>query len=158
VAVRSESRLNIGGSIEDVWAYLSDVSRWPEWAAAVRECRVGGGAPLQVGSHLEQRVKGMFGSIRDRSLDVSAVDAPNRLEFAGKMGVSSLRWGFDLAAADSDRTDVRLWVEVQLKSLMRVVPGQLLKSMIRSVNARELAAIKSAVESPAPVGHEAPGP
>jgi hypothetical protein len=147
MAVRSEPRANVAGSIEDVYRYVSDVHRWPEWATAIRECRVGGDGQLAAGARLEQRVKGMFGSTRDRTLAVSAADPPSQLAFAGKMGPSPLRWGFDLVPIDVARTDIALWVEVERRSIMCAIPEGLLASMIRRVNNRELVAIKVAVES-----------
>ena len=44
MALRSESRITIGGSVPDVWAYVCDVGRWHEWAPTVREGWVAGGA------------------------------------------------------------------------------------------------------------------
>ena len=35
---RTESRITIAGSVAEVWAYLCDVGRWPEWAPTVLEC------------------------------------------------------------------------------------------------------------------------
>src|SRR3954470_22643732 len=57
MAVRTESRVKIAGSVREVWAYLCDVGRWPEWAPGVLECRVRGGAPLQPGARVEQRAR-----------------------------------------------------------------------------------------------------
>jgi uncharacterized protein YndB with AHSA1/START domain len=150
MALRSETRAQIDSSVEDVYRYLSDVSRWPEWATAIRACSVSGGGPLRTGCTLEQRVKGVFGSTRDRTLAVNAVDAPSRLEFAGDMGPSALRWGFELAATEAASTDIVLWVEVELHSLMRAIPAGLIREMIHRVNDRELAAIKAKVSSPRP--------
>jgi hypothetical protein len=152
MAVRSETRSEIAAGIDDVYRYVSDLSRWPEWAAAIRECRLSGDAPLQAGSRLEQRVKGMFGSTRDRALDVTAVDTPSRLAFTGMMGPSPLRWGFDLEPLESGRTGVLLWVEVERRGFTRAIPEGLLTNMIRRVNDREVSAIKAAVESTRAVG------
>ena len=44
MSMRSESRLTIAGSLPEVWAYLSDVGRWWEWAPTVRKSWVAGGA------------------------------------------------------------------------------------------------------------------
>src|ERR1700721_1190975 len=52
---RTESRIAIASSVHEVWAYLCDVGRWPEWAPTVLEGRVHGGGPLQPGSRDEQR-------------------------------------------------------------------------------------------------------
>src|SRR2546425_13167997 len=42
MAIRTESRITIAGSVPEVWAYVCDVGRWPEWAPTVLECRVRG--------------------------------------------------------------------------------------------------------------------
>ena len=49
---RTESRLTIAGNVHQVWAYLCDVGRWPEWAPTVLEGQVRGGGPLQPGARL----------------------------------------------------------------------------------------------------------
>jgi hypothetical protein len=148
--VRSESRLTIASSVPEVWAYICDVERWPEWAPTVREAWVAGGAPLQPGSRVEQRAKLMLGATRYRSQDVTAVAAPRSLAFAGPMGTSAARWGMELDSMDGGQTDAMMWVEVDLKSVMRAIPGRVLEGRIRGVMDREMAAIKAAVESATP--------
>jgi uncharacterized protein YndB with AHSA1/START domain len=147
MAIRSESRLTIASSAPDVWAYLCDVGRWPEWAPTVRECWVTGGAPLQPGAQVEQRAKGIFGTSRHRAQKVTTVEAPRRLAFAGPMGTSAARWGMELEPMDERQTDAMMWVEVDLESIMRAIPGSVLNGRIRRVMDREMAAIKAAVES-----------
>ena len=147
MAVRAESRVTIASSVDEVWAYVCDVGRWPEWAPTVRECWVGGGAPLQPGSRVEQRAKGIFGSSRHRTQDVIAVEAPRRLAFAGPMGTSAARWGMELKPMDDRQTDAKMWVEVDLESVMRAIPDRLLERRIRHVMDVEMAAIKAALES-----------
>src|ERR1700722_15411356 len=93
---RTESRMTIAGSVHEVWAYLSDVGRWPEWAPPVLEGRVRGGGPLQPGSRGEQRPKRMFGHARSRSQEVTVVEPPTSMAFAGPMGTSAARWGMQL--------------------------------------------------------------
>ena len=101
------------------------------------------------GSRLQQRVKRALGSSGDRTLDVTTVEAPDRLGFAGAVGPSPMKWGFDLTANADGRTEVVLWIEAEPRGLMRGMPSPLLRSMFRHVNDRELAAIKAAVEQPA---------
>jgi uncharacterized protein YndB with AHSA1/START domain len=152
MAIRSESRLTIAGSVTEVWAYLCDVARWPEWAPTVRECWVGGGTPLQPGSRVEQRAKMIFGTTRRRSQTVTAVEAPRRLAFAGPMGTSAARWGMELEPMDERQTDAKMWVEVDLQGIMRAIPGRVLNGRIQRVMDVEMAAIKAAVESATPGG------
>jgi hypothetical protein len=150
--LRSESRVRIAGTVPEVWAYVCDVGRWPEWAPTVRESWVRGGAPLQPGSRVEQRAKLVFGATRHRAQDVTLVEAPRRLAFAGPMGTSTARWGMELEPAGEMLTEAVMWVEVDLKNVMRAIPGRVLNDRIRRVMDVEMAAIKAAVESAAPGG------
>jgi len=147
---RSESRIAIAGSVPEVWAYLCDLGRWSEWAPTVRECWVDGGAPLQPGARVEQRAKGPFGSTRHRAQNVTAVEAPHRIAFAGPMGTSAARWGMELEPTDDRQTEAMMWVEVDRKNVMRAIPGPVLKGRIQRVMDIEMAAIKAAVESSTP--------
>ena len=152
--IRSESRISISGSVSEVWAYVCEVGRWPEWAPTVRECRVRGGAPLQPGSRVDQRAKGILGLTRGRSQGVTAVEAPRHLAFAGPMGTSAARWGMELEPMDDRQTEAEMWVEVDLESVMRAIPGRVLQSRIQRVMDIEMAAIKAAVESGMPGGSD----
>ena len=144
---RTESRITIASSVREVWTYVCDVGRWPEWAPTVLEGRVRGGGPLQPGSRVEQRAKLMLGLSRGRSQEVTVVEAPHSVAFAGPMGTSAARWGMELEPMDDRQTDANMWIEVDLAGIMRVVPSRLLKGRIQRVSDREMAAIKTAVES-----------
>ena len=149
---RTESRITIASSVPEVWAYLCDVGRWPEWAPTVLEGRVRGGGPLQPGSRVEQRAKLILGMSRRRSQQVTVVEAPRHLAFAGPMGTSSARWGMEFEPADDRQTDAMMWIEVDLAGIMRAIPSRMLKDRIQRVSDAEMAAIKAAVESAAREG------
>ncbi|MGB6452978.1 MAG: SRPBCC family protein [Streptosporangiaceae bacterium] len=150
---RTESRITIASSVRDVWAYVCDVGRWPEWAPTVLECRVRGGAALQPGSRVEQRAKGILGLTRGRSQQVTAVEAPRYVAFAGPMGTSAARWAMELEPVDDGRTDAMMWIEVDLGGIMRAVP-RTLKGRVQRVSDQEMVAIKAAVESASRVSAE----
>jgi hypothetical protein len=152
MAIRSESRITIATSVPDVWAYICDVGRWPEWAPTVREGWVGDGGPLQPGSRVEQRAKLIFGATRHRSQVVTTVEPPRRVAFAGPMGTSAARWGMELQPLGDRQTDATMWIEVDLKSLMRAIPSRLLERRIRHVMDREMVAIQAALESATSTG------
>jgi hypothetical protein len=145
--IRSESRIAIAGSVPEVWAYVCDVGRWQEWAPTVRECWVTGGGPLEPGSQLEQRAKGPFGSTHHRAQEVTMVEAPRSVAFAGPLATSAARWGMELEPLDDRQTDAMMWVEVDRKNVMRAIPAGVLKGRIQRVMDVEMAAIKAAVES-----------
>jgi Polyketide cyclase / dehydrase and lipid transport len=152
MTIRTESRITIASSVGKVWAYVCDVGRWPEWAPTVLECWVRGGGPLQPGSRVDQRAKDLWWAHR-RSQEVTAVEAPRYVAFAGTMGTSAARWAMELEPVDDRRTDAMMWVEVDLAGVMRTVPG-LLKGSIQRVSDREMVAIKAAVESVTRAGAE----
>jgi hypothetical protein len=94
---------------------------------------------------VEQRAKDLWRT-HSRSQEVTAVEEPRYVAFAGTMGTSTARWGMELEPVNEMQTDAVMWIEVDLAGIMRVVPG-LLKGSIQRVSDREMAAIKAAVES-----------
>jgi polyketide cyclase/dehydrase/lipid transport protein len=152
MTIRTESRITIARNVGEVWEYVCDVGRWPQWAPTVLECWVRGGGPLQPGSRVEQRAKDL-GRTHPRSQEVTAVEAPRYVAFAGTLGPSASRWAMELKAVDDRQTDALMWVEVDLAGVMRAVPG-LLKGSIQRVSDREMTAIKAAVESATREGAE----
>jgi len=96
---------------------------------------------------VEQRAKGILWLTRGRSQQVTAVEAPRYLAFAGPMGTSPARWGMELEPVADRQTDAKMWIEVDLAGIMRAVPARALKSRIQRVSDSEMAAIKAAVES-----------
>ena len=152
MTIRTESRITIDSSVGEVWDYVCDVGRWPQWAPTVLECWIRGGGPLQPGSRVEQRARDLWWT-HNRSEEVTAVEAPRYVAFAGTMGTSVARWAFELEPAGDTQTDAMMWVEVDLAGLMRAVPG-LLKGSIQRVSNREMSAIKAALESAVREGAE----
>ena len=144
---RTESRLAIASSVPEVWAYVCDVGRWQEWAPTVLECEVRGGGPLRLGSRLDQRAKGILGTSRSRSQQVTAVEEPRHVAFAGPLGTSTARWGMELEPIDDGQTDAMMWIEVDLAGPMRAIPRGMLKGRIQRVSDLEMTLIKAAVES-----------
>jgi hypothetical protein len=149
MTIRTESRKTIASSVQEVWEYLSDVGRWPEWAPTVLEGRVRGGGPLQPGSRVDQRAKLILGMSRSRSQEVTAVDAPRAMAFAGPMGTSAARWGMELKPAGDGQTDAMMWIEIELAGIMRAMPGRSLQRRVQRVSDLEMVLIKAAAEAPA---------
>ncbi len=143
---RTESRIAIASGVREVWDYMCDVGCWQEWAPTVRQCEVRDGAPFQPGARLDQRAKGILGLSRSRSQEVTVVDEPGHLAFAGPMGTSSARWGMELEPVNDGQTDAMMWIEVDLAGVMRAVPG-LIKGSVQRVSDREMVLIKAACES-----------
>jgi hypothetical protein len=146
MTIRTESGITIDSSVRQVWAYFSDLGRWPEWAPTVLECRVAGGAVLQPGARVEQRAKGILWFTHRRSQQVTVVEAPHQMAFAGPMGTSAARWGMELLPMEDSLTAARMWIEVDLAGIMRALPRRTLKARVQRVSDQEMVAIKHAVE------------
>ena len=146
MTIRTESRITIARNVDEVWEYVCDVGRWPQWAPTVLECWVRGGGPLQPGSRVDQRAKDL-GRTHPRSQEVTAVEAPHYVAFAGTMGPSASRWAMELKPVDDKQTDAMMWIEVDLAGPMRAVPARMLQGRIQRVSDIEMVAIKAAVES-----------
>jgi hypothetical protein len=101
---------------------------------------------------VEQRAKDL-GWTHGRGEEVTAVEAPSYVAFAGTMGTSAARWAMELEPVDDMQTNAKMWIEVDLAGIMRAVPG-LIKGSIQRVSNREMAAIKAAVESATRAGAE----
>ncbi|SRR5712691_3016958 len=153
MTIRTESRITIAGSVREAFDYICDVGRWAEWAPTVLQCQVRAGDPFQPGARLDQRAKGILGLTRGRSQEVTLVEAPHHVAFAGPMGTSAARWGMEFEPADDGQTDAMMWIEVDLAGIMRAVPG-LIKGSLQRVSDREMVLIKAAVESDARAGAE----
>jgi hypothetical protein len=144
---RTESRIAIAGTVPEVWAYVCDVGRWQEWAPTVIECRVRGGGPLEPGSMLDQRAKGILGTSRNRSQVVTAVEEPRHVAFAGPLGTSTALWGMELEPLGNGQTDAMMWIEVDLAGAMRAIPAGMLKGRIQRVSDLEMTLIMAAIEA-----------
>lgn len=144
---RSQSRLAISRDVFEVWDYICDVGRWPQWAPTVEEAWVADGAPLTPGARVEQRAKLLFGLTRRRGQQVTAVEAPYKLAFAGPLGTSTARWGMELTPIDGAGTETEMWVEVDLSNVMRAIPSGAFQGRVQRVMDIEMAAMKAAIES-----------
>ncbi|GAB3613764.1 SRPBCC family protein [Humibacter ginsengisoli] len=145
MTVRTESRIIIARRIDEVWSYLCDVERWREWAPTVLECRMRDHGPLRPGTWIEQKAKD-YGWVHHRSEQVTVLDPPHFMAFAGTMGSSAARWGMELSAEGDERTNSMMWVEIDIANIMRAIPRRALQSQVQRVSNVEMAAIKAAVE------------
>jgi hypothetical protein len=151
MTIRTESRIVVAGSVRDVWDYLCDVGRWAEWAPTVLACEVRGGGPLETGAIIDQRARD-FRTEHRRTERVTAVQAPHAMAFAGTIGSSPARWGMEVLPAGEDSTDAIMWVEVDVRNIMRAIPGAILRRRIQRTSDIEMAAIKAAVEADVQAG------
>src|ERR1700721_1190974 len=88
----------------------------------------------RAGSTEEVRFSPAHGMSSGRSQEVTVMEAPRSLAFAGPMGTSAARWGMEFESADGGQTDAMMWIEVDLAGIMRAIPAGLLQGRIQRVS------------------------
>ena len=77
--------IDIGRPPHDVFAYVSDMARHPEWQDKLLSCTVEGEGPTRIGTRVKQ-TRRVGGGTRTFTLEVTDYDPPNRLGFRGVDG------------------------------------------------------------------------
>jgi uncharacterized protein YndB with AHSA1/START domain len=102
-----------------VFAYLSDVTRQPEWVHGVTECHwTGGGQPIGVGSSAEQSMR-FLGKLRVVPVRVIDYQPGRRVAFE-KREPFLIRFAFEVDD-QGGTTRVRYPVEMEPRGLFRVL-------------------------------------
>lgn len=70
---------------QNVFAYVSDLARHPEWQNKLLDAAVEGEGPIRVGTRVKQ-TRRVGGGTRTFTLEVTEHDPPNRLAFRGTDG------------------------------------------------------------------------
>ena len=74
--------IEIGRPPQDVFAYVSDMARHPEWQEKLLAATVEGEGPIRVGTRVKQ-TRRVGGGTRSFTLEVTEHDPPSRLAFKG---------------------------------------------------------------------------
>lgn len=77
--------VEIGRPPQEVFAYVGDLARHPEWQERLLAATVEGEGPIGVGTRVRQ-TRRVGGGTREFTLEVTEHDPPHRLEFRGVDG------------------------------------------------------------------------
>ena len=83
--VKVEASVDIDRPIEEVFAYVADPSRTPEWSSIALECTLEGGGLIGVGSHIKTVGK-FLGRRLEATCEVTAFDAPRKFAMRAVSG------------------------------------------------------------------------
>jgi uncharacterized protein YndB with AHSA1/START domain len=122
-------------NIDDVFAYLADPAKIPEWESNTLECRVEG--PVQAGAVARQRIK-MMGKVNDVALRI-VEHVPGRRVVYAKDDPFPITFGWTLTAEGS-RTRVVYDVELQPKGFFKIM-APLMGGAIRKQVEKDMASI-----------------
>lgn len=112
-----EIDIELSTPVEEVFAYLADVTRQPEWEPHIRECTPDGELPLHVGSTATQRIE-VMGEVRDVTLTVIELTPGACIRFEKSVPIP-ITFGWDLTPS-SGGTHVRYRVTLGVTGTKRL--------------------------------------
>lgn len=135
--------LEIARPPEDVFAYLTDVERLPEWQTTAVSCETDG--PVQVGSRIRERRTFIGRDVRTE-LEVTAHDPPRRFDVRARGGPVPFAISHVLQPAPTG-TQLHVDVDVQVGAMMRLAAAGPLKLAEREFRS-DFERLKELLESP----------
>jgi uncharacterized protein YndB with AHSA1/START domain len=120
---RFDLSLQIARSPEDVFAYLTDVSKLPEWQSSAVSADADG--PVQRGTRIRERRTFAGRDVRT-TLEVVTYDVPTRFDVESRSGPVSFRIRHTLDRANAG-TNLAVDVEVKIGAMMRIAAAGPLK-------------------------------
>lgn len=143
--VHVEERVTINRPIEEVFTYLSDLERQPEWVRNASEVRKTVGGPTKVGTTFHVVGK-TLGRPMESDCEVTEYDPPSVYAWRGTSGPIRLEMRFTLTAEGPLTTRVTQAAEAEAGGAFRLARPILARGMKREF-AVELGALKRHLES-----------
>ncbi len=141
---RHQTQVDVGKPPAQVFSYLCDVERQPEWQPDIRSCRWDAPGPVAVGKTARQVLR-LFGKEREATLTVDVHEPDRAIRFA-KTIPFPIRFGWRLEPTGPSATRVTYQAEAEPAGIFRLL-SPLLAPGIRKTIERESLVIKERVEA-----------
>ena len=147
--VRVEASVDINRPIEDVFAYLADPTKAPEWMSGIVENTVEGGGPIHAGS----RIKGVVKILRkfDFTAEVTKYDPPHTLAVRGVFGPGNKGQDEKHLESIGQGTRVRRRFELDTTGLF-MLADPVLEALGKRGIETDLQTLKALIEAQVPAG------
>jgi uncharacterized protein YndB with AHSA1/START domain len=139
--LRVDLRFEIARPPADVFAYLTDVEKLPDWQSSLREAHADG--PLAEGSRLVEK-RSLFGRNAETEHEVTAFEPGRRLTLKTIRGPVQLEVDHELEPA-GDGTKLRVRAEGRPTGILRVA-GPALTAAARQELKRDFERLKKILE------------
>jgi uncharacterized protein YndB with AHSA1/START domain len=140
--VRIDLTIDVGCSAHDVFDYLVDLDRLPDWQRSVLESRADG--PLAQGVHVHERRRVMGRDI-ENELEVTAYEPPHRLTLKALKGPVKFTVDHELAEADGS-TRLHVVAEAKARPFMKLAEPMLARTAEEELR-RDFDRLKEILES-----------
>src|SRR4051794_34288274 len=98
--VKFEVGVTINRPVEDVFAYLGDPRKEPEYSGVTQETHVEGSGPIGVGTRYNQIAKFM-GKRLDSLIEITEFEPNRRVTYKGISGPMPMLWTYTFEPADN---------------------------------------------------------
>src|SRR5881227_4381663 len=103
--VRTEIHGTIDRPIEEVFGYMSDIERQPEWVSTLSESRKTSTGPTGVGTTYQQTTK-FLGRRMDMQCEITGYESPTVYAFRSRSGPVNMEMRITLSAQGTGTTEV----------------------------------------------------
>jgi carbon monoxide dehydrogenase subunit G len=115
---RVERTARIGAAPADVFAFLADLDRLPEWQSGIVSAEITSPGQVGVGS-TARVVRELMGQRIEAPLTITAYEPPRRLAIDGEVSGVRATAELDLSAANGAATDLRFAMEIRAGGMAR---------------------------------------
>ena len=117
--VRVEEQTTINRPIEEVFAYLSEIERQPEWVSTLSESRKTSEGPAGPGTTYRQ-VSKFLGRRMDLECEITAYEPPTVYAFRARTGPTHMEMRFTLTSEGPNTTQVTQVAEGESGGLFKL--------------------------------------
>jgi carbon monoxide dehydrogenase subunit G len=142
--VHIEESVTIEKPVEEVFKFLTDVERQPDWVGPIQSSKITSSGPLGEGSTVQQAMK-VLGRRFDATLEITGYQPPNRYEFKGKSGPMHVHFRFALTP-EGNGTRVRQTVDGESSGFFKLADPIISRNMSKQFQA-DLETMKTMLES-----------
>ncbi|MBV9278984.1 MAG: SRPBCC family protein [Chloroflexi bacterium] len=142
--MRNEETVTIDRPIDEVFAYLSDVERRPEWVSSVLNTKQTSDGPIGLGATFSQEGK-TFGKHVEVTWEITAYEPPHTIQQRMQYGPARMVMTATLEATNGGTT-VTFVQEGETGGLLRLNDPLVARSLKKQL-AADLATLKTLIES-----------
>lgn len=142
--VRVEQSVTINRPIEEVFGYLSDIERQPEWVNSMSESHKTSSGPTEVGTTYHQVGK-TLGRRMDLECEVTGYEPPTLYAFRARTGPANLVMQVALTAEGPQTTRLTQTVEGESGGMFKLA-DPILVPVLKKQFASDLETLKAMLE------------